>query len=69
MNDHSIVDSFRNQRAICEVIMVLTNGVVMRQADVYTVHRGTSRDSVDTKELQFATKNMITPEISIESKN
>ena len=63
MNDHSIVDSFRNQRAICEVIMVLTNGVVMRQADVYTVHRATSLHSVDTKELQLSPMNTVYLEI------
>ena len=63
MNDHSIVDPFRNQRVICEVIIALTNGVVMRQADVYTVHRGTSLDSVDTKELQFSPVNTVYLEI------
>ena len=69
MNDHSIVDPFRNQRAIFQDSMGLTNGVVRCQADVYTVHRGTSLDSVDTKELEFTTKNMIFPETPIESKN
>ena len=63
MNDHSIVDPFRNQRAIFEDSMGLTNGVVMRPADVYTVHRGTSLDSVDTKELQFSPVNTVYLEI------
>ena len=63
MNDHSIVDPFRNQRATFQDSLVFTNGVVMCQADVYTVHRGTSLESIGTKELQLSPVNTVSPEI------
>jgi len=67
MNDHSIVDPFRNQRATFQDSLVLANGVVMCQADVYTVHRGTSLDSVDTNELQLSPANGVPQRYRLES--